>query len=225
VESLDDLVPAKAPEVTEPVATGEPVAAVEAAPVPEATARPAAVPAAVPADVEPVRPVIGKTQPAAPVPGAGGGSGAGAERGWLRFDGVGFQPAARDLELRAVFGRSEPFTRQLAMELTAAMPGVRGCVLFAADSLEVLASAWPGEAEARALAERTPKMFGRIEGLAEDLGLESGETFTLRTSQGIVSFFRSGGRCLSVLHADAPMEGGVWERLVLVARGAAALES
>jgi len=146
------------------------------------------------------------------------------EARWLRFDGVGFQPAVRDLELRAVFARSEPFTRQLAIDLTAALPGVAGCVLFSTGTgFEILAQSSSAPREVQAIVARMPRMFERIHGLAEDLGFESGETFTLRTSQGVVSFFSHGPICLSVLQEDERGDAGFWEKLMLVARGIAAL--
>jgi hypothetical protein len=149
---------------------------------------------------------------------------ASGDTNWLRFDGVGVQPVVRDLELRAVFGRSEPFTRQLAVDLTAALPGVLGCVLFSvSERLEVLAKAHQGSPEEGALVDRMPRMYQRIQGLAEDLGFESGETFNLRTSLGVVSFFLQGDVCLSVLQAGERNDAGGWERLVLIARGMASL--
>ena len=163
-------------------------------------------------------------EPSTVVPSSVSPQAAPAESSWLRFDGVGFQPSVRDLELRAVFGRSETFTRQLAVELTAGMPGVAGCVLFAATGgVPVLAQSAAAQPEAGALLARTPRMFERIRGLAEDLGFDSGETFTLRTSQGVVSFFSQGGVCLSVLQEDERTDAGFWEKLMLVARGMAAL--
>ena len=150
--------------------------------------------------------------------------GAPKEASWMRFDGVGFQPSVQDLELRAVFGRSESFTRQLAVELTAGLPGIVGCVLFSSTSgVPVLAQSVASSSEAAALLSRTPRMYERIRGLAEDLGFESGETFTLRTSQGVVGFFSQGGVCLSVLQSDDKADPGFWERLILVTRGMATL--
>lgn len=147
-----------------------------------------------------------------------------SEAGWVRFDGVGFQPAMRDLELRAVFARSEPFTRQLAVDLSAQLPGVSGCMLFSlSGGMEILSQSAANSVEIAALLRRTPRMYERIRGLAEDLGFESGETFTLRTSQGIVSFFAAGGVCLAVLQEGERSDAGFWEKLMLVARGMAAL--
>jgi hypothetical protein len=164
------------------------------------------------------------TEPSAAAASSVSPQAAPAESSWLRFDGVGFQPSVRDLELRAVFGRSETFTRQLAVELTAGMPGVAGCVLFAATGgVPVLAQSIVAQPEAGALLARTPRMFERIRGLAEDLGFDSGETFTLRTSQGVVSFFSQGGVCLSVLQEGERTDAGFWEKLILVACGMAAL--
>jgi len=101
--------------------------------------------------------------PAAPGPG---------EARWLRFDGVGFQPPVRDLELRAVFARSESFTRQLSVDLTAALPGISGCVLFSTNAgFEVLAQSKAEGREVQAILGRM-RMFERIHGLAEDLGFE-----------------------------------------------------
>ncbi len=148
----------------------------------------------------------------------------GAERSLLRFDGVGVQPMVQDLELRAVFCRAEPFTRQLAIDLTAGLPGVLGCCLFTVPQpVEVLAKSEANSAEVAAMVTRMPRMYERIQGLAEDLGFESGETFTLRTSQGIVSFISHGQVCLGVLQEGEKGDAGLWARLVLIARGLAAL--
>jgi len=211
LESLDDLT----------VAPGETVSApppVEAEAVAAVMATPPAPPVFAVAP-EPVSKPSPAPAPATSAVGAGV-----AESGWLRFEGIGFPSGVRDLELRAVFGRTEPFTRQLALDLTAGLPGVLGCVLFAvSDGAEILARSGGAAPSASAMITRLPRMYQRIRGLAEDLGLESGETATVRTSQGLVSFFAQGSACLGVLQSGEGCDGGFFERLMLIARGVSSL--
>jgi hypothetical protein len=222
LDSLDDLDDEpQAPAMPEVRFVHEPVAEPVPAPPPVFTMA-APVPVAPVVAAAPVVPVT--APPTAPAVFSKPVSPAGSEKGWVRFDGIGFSSEIRDLELRAVFGRSDSFTRQLAVDLTASLPGVHGCVLFAdAESGGVLAKCVGTAPEAGAMLERLPRMYQRIRGLAEDLGLESGETSTVRTNQGMVSFFAQGGICLGVLQAGEGSDAGFVERLLLVARGISVL--
>lgn len=216
LDSLDDL-------DEEPQAPAMPEVRFVAAPVAEPV--PAPPPVFAMAAPVPVAPVVPVTAPsAAPAIFSKPVSPAGSEKGWVRFDGIGFSSQLRDLELRAVFGRSDSFTRQLAVDLTASLPGVQGCVLFAdSEGGGVLAKCVGTAPESGAMLERLPRMYQRIRGLAEDLGLESGETSIVRTNQGMVSFFAQGGICLGVLQAGEGGDAGFVERLLLVARGISVL--
>jgi hypothetical protein len=217
LESLDDLTVA-------PVETVSAPPPVEAVPVAAAVPTPPAPPIFAVPPVEAVAPEpVSKPSPS-PAPAASAVGAGGGESGWLRFEGIGFPSGVRDLELRAVFGRTEPFTRQLALDLTTGLPGVLGCVLFAvSDGAEILARSGGSVSSASAMITRLPKMYQRIRGLAEDLGLESGETATVRTSQGLVSFFAQGSACLGVLQSGEGSDAGFFERLMLIARGVASL--
>lgn len=139
------------------------------------------------------------------------------------FAGLDFGCAPlADLELRAIFASHEVFTPQLAVERTAALPGVLGVVLFRRNG-EIVASHLPGEEGVKKMGRQTPSIFGRIRDLAGELGFAGSEAFTLHTGRGIVSFFGQGQSCLAVLHAERVFEPGMREKLTLIARGMASL--
>ncbi len=126
-------------------------------------------------------------------------------------------------ELHAIFPAAEPYTRQSVLDLTAGLTGVIGCALLSASAgLPILAHSLPDHLLRAGGVIRLRRLYERLHGLAEDLGFGNDETLTVRTSEGMVSFFPYAGICLSVLHenADAP---GFWERLTLVARSFATL--
>lgn len=139
------------------------------------------------------------------------------------FSGLGFAggPMA-DLELRAMFATQEVFTPQKAVERTAELPGVDGAVLFSRRG-ELVAAVLPADEAAKRLGQQTPAIFSRIQELAGDLGFAGSEVFTLHTGSRIVSFFGHGGCCLAILHGERIFGPGMREKLMLIARGAAAL--
>jgi hypothetical protein len=225
VDPLPSPVPAPAPA---PIPA--PVRAVEAAPQ-SLPARPAPVSYQPPLldELPPVpAPVIPQPAPVkTPVPQASVRAtqqpAAPASSSSVRMNpGLGFGGPHQDLELRAVFATNETFTPYRALQLTAQLPGIEGCLLFSRDG-RVHGDEMPRTERSRKLANQMPDIFEKVIGLACNLGFDETQTFTLHTGNGVLSFFGDGQTCLGVLHDESELVPGVREKLVLISRGVARL--
>ena len=220
MESAPPQPPAPAPQQQQTLPVEQPPQAISTEPVPAAQ-QPIAAPEASPAQVpqqpaQQAMPAPAAAQPSQP-PRQQGVSMTSAGRG-----GLGFQGPSIDLELRALFGGSDPFTPESALHCASQLHGVVGCVLFIRGG-EVCAQSLPQSAERPHLAQQMPGIFDKVSALAADLGFTTTETFTLHTGHGVLSFFGEGELCLGVLHEESEFDPGIREKLVLVARGIARL--
>lgn len=138
------------------------------------------------------------------------------------FAGIGFNDPMKDIELRAVLGGADAFSYQVVLEKLCGWDGINGAAILGGGSLK---AARANATEDSKLAEQAPSIYRKVRDLANDLGFEFSQTFTMRTGRGVISFFADGESCLSVLHNESEFEPGVRERLALVARGVAQLEA
>ncbi|MDB6135645.1 MAG: hypothetical protein JWM59_3888 [Verrucomicrobiales bacterium] len=118
--------------------------------------------------------------------------------------------------LRAVLGTNQMLTAQAVLDHCAALPGLKACgLLRGAHSLSCTTMS-PGEA--RTFLASAARTLDSLKMLSEAMGLGEGGNFTLRTDQGIRSFFLGNGLCLVVWHEMPVFSSGTREKLMLVAR-------
>lgn len=119
----------------------------------------------------------------------------------------------RDLEFRAIFSSSDPFTLSEVARRVVGLEGIQGCALATPTKL-VQAT----KSEQQRLGEEAREMVESIRNLARLSGLPEAKFFTLRTDQGMVSLFLEGDCCVTVTHDGGEFGPGVREKLILIAR-------
>jgi len=125
-----------------------------------------------------------------------------------------------DIELRAVFGVSDQFDAQKVADLTSELPGVAACVITG--SLGVFQGRSGADPD---FANKAETLVRSARDFAVATGVPNAESFTIHTDRGAISVFVSGDdRCLAVRHNPGGFDPGVREKLILVARGLAALK-
>ncbi len=125
----------------------------------------------------------------------------------------------KDLELKAIFSTSEPFTLSKVARRVVGLPGISSCALSTPGKL-VQAS----RSEESRIGNEAREMVTTLRNLAKLTGLPEARTFTLHTDRGIVSLFLEGECCVTVHHESAAFPPGVREKLILVARSLINLE-
>jgi hypothetical protein len=125
----------------------------------------------------------------------------------------------KDLELKAIFSTSEPFTLSKVARRVVGLPGISSCALSTPGKL-VQAS----RSEESRIGNEAREMVTTLRNLAKLTGLPEARTFTLHTDRGIVSLFLEGDCCVTVHHESAAFPPGVREKLILVARSLINLE-
>ncbi len=114
--------------------------------------------------------------------------------------------------LRAVLGTDQELSAQEIVDRCARLEGLRACVLLRQDASLVSA----GLENAASLLANAAKTRDSLKSLAESLGLNAGGNFTLRSDQGVRSFFLEPGLCLGVWHDRPTFSGGTREKLTLI---------
>jgi hypothetical protein len=133
----------------------------------------------------------------------------------------GCQVDQRQILLRALFGTERTFTPQDVADACAALPGLKACAILSDGRLNMSGGLAP--AEATAFHESVAKTRESLASLAQTMGLGSGGNFTLRTDQGVRSFFLDSGFCLAVWHDQPLFSSGTREKLILITRELAKL--
>ena len=121
---------------------------------------------------------------------------------------------SRQLTLRAVLGTDQALSLQDIVDKCAALPGLKGAVFFR--NGHTLISQGTDLAEAAAFRISAGKARESLVALAESMGLGSDGNFTLRTDNGIRSFFLHSGHCLAVWHTLPAFTPGTREKLILI---------
>lgn len=125
----------------------------------------------------------------------------------------------RDLEFKAIFSTSEPFTLAKVARSVVGLPGIYGCAL-ATPSKIVQAS----KGDQGRLGEEAREMVDSIRNLARLSGLPEAKSFTLNTDRGTVSLFLEGDCCVTVHQEGDNFGPGMREKLILIARSIHKLE-
>ena len=114
--------------------------------------------------------------------------------------------------LRALLMTDARIDGEMVVGHCADLDGVHQCVACTSDG-RVKASSMPkGSLEIDFLG-----LLGSVRTLTEAFGAGMEGPLTLRSSEGLVSFFVSGNACLGVLHSEGALKSGVQERLWLIA--------
>lgn len=159
------------------------------------------------------------------VPGAGNADANGSDA--VSGSGASVSPPLEDLSfgcleditqttLRAVLGTNQILTAQAVLDHCAALPGLKACGLLR--GAHSLGCTTMPPAEARTFLASAARTLDSLRMLSEAMGLGEGGNFTLRTDQGIRSFFLGNGLCLVVWHEMPVFSSGTREKLMLVAR-------
>jgi len=114
--------------------------------------------------------------------------------------------------LRALFMVDGQLDAAAVVQHCSELIGIVECVAVSASG-SLRASSAVGDP----LLENAPTLAENVRALAAALGVESAGPLTVRSPQGLVSFFAAGDACLGVLHGDEGFQPGVQERLLLVA--------
>jgi hypothetical protein len=133
----------------------------------------------------------------------------------------GCQVDQQQIVLRALFGTGRTFTPQDIADACAALPGLKACAILSGGP--PLVSGGLAPEEATAFCGSVAKTRASLASLAESMGLGSGGNFTLRTDQGVRSFFLDSGLCLAVWHDQPLFSGGTREKLILITQELAKL--
>ncbi len=133
----------------------------------------------------------------------------------------GCQPDQQQIVLRALFGTDRTFTPQDVADACATLPGLKACAILS-EGLPLVSGGLP-QAEASTFRDSVARTRESLSSLAESMGLGSGGNFTLRTDQGVRSFFLDSGLCLAVWHDQPLFSGGTREKLILITQELAKL--
>ena len=120
--------------------------------------------------------------------------------------------AAGQPTLRALLMTDAGIDGEMVVGHCADLDGVHQCVACTSDG-RVKASSMPGGS----LKIDFLGLLGSVRTLTEAFGAGMEGPLTLRSSEGLVSFFVSGNACLGVLHSEGALKSGVQERLWLIA--------
>lgn len=123
-----------------------------------------------------------------------------------------FSDVPEQLTLRALFMVDGKLDTAAVVQHCSELIGVVECVVVSACG-GLRASSVVGDP----LLENAPALVANVRALAAALGAEGAGPLTVRSPQGLVSFFTAGDACLGVLHGDEGFQPGVQERLLLVA--------
>ncbi|MEM6910197.1 MAG: hypothetical protein AAF555_01325 [Verrucomicrobiota bacterium] len=155
---------------------------------------PKATPAPAPSAPQPAAPAA-LSAPVAPTPPVG-----------TSFDDDDYT----QLELRAIFGLTEPADRAKILALVAELPGVKKAL------------ALDGQSEGDDFAASAKATLEQLSALTRKLGIDDASTFAIQTSNGLLSFFTYGNVTLAILHDGAKFAPGVREKLIICTRELAA---
>lgn len=122
----------------------------------------------------------------------------------------------RQLTLRAVLGTDEWLTPQSVVDYCALLEGLSACMLLRGQ--EVFKSRGLAAADAEAFAAGAGRTLESLAVVAGAMGMGGAGDFTLRTDQGVRSFFLGCGLCLAVWHDRPVFSGGTREKLLLITR-------
>ncbi len=128
-----------------------------------------------------------------------------------------------EIQLRAVFSVTEPFTLESIVALTARLPGITSCLIQNSDRA-LLASAESGSVQTVELAPNSPSPEFLQSGLTL-LGLDQSDGVLLRSGSSSVSCFSCVGLSLMARHPDENPQPGLWEKLLLITQAAAKIKS
>jgi|GEM_PF-3134325 len=122
------------------------------------------------------------------------------------------------LELRAVFGVSRRLGIQEVIDHCSDLPGVQACLAISPDEV-VKASAQKGaRGNESVFYDRAPTIFDSVIRLAGEIGIDDVTILNVKTNSGSNTYFRYGEGCLAVLLDGQPLQDGVREKLIVVAR-------
>jgi hypothetical protein len=125
----------------------------------------------------------------------------------------------RDLEFKAIFSTSEPFTLAKVARSVVGLPGINGCALATPNKIVQASKGDQGR-----LGEEAREMVDSIRNLARLSGLPEAKSFTLNTDRGTVSLFLEGDCCVTVHQEGDDFGPGMREKLILIARNIHKLE-
>ena len=113
--------------------------------------------------------------------------------------------------LRALLMTDAEIEGEMVVRHCADLDGIHLCVAYTTDGRIKASSVPSGTFEIDVMA-----LLGSVRTLAEAFGPGLEGPLTLRSAEGLVSFFVSSNACLGVLHTEGALESGAQERLWLI---------
>jgi predicted regulator of Ras-like GTPase activity (Roadblock/LC7/MglB family) len=103
------------------------------------------------------------------------------------------------------------------VRLISRLPGIRACMVMLNDGQE-LAGNFSEDEGAAGLSAMAPPFYRRVASFARELELGELKTCSIYTDERLISFFKSGDVCLTILHSGRGFLPGVREKLTVVTR-------
>ena len=119
----------------------------------------------------------------------------------------------RDVELRAVFGTSEPFSLRKIAALIVCLPGVKACAIITPNK-----ALQASKDESIHMGEDASAWAKILDDFAQLTGKPAARSFAVNTDQGVLSVYKEGESHLTVLHEPGAFEPGIQEKLIMITR-------